>query len=615
MVVRLSLSPDLRMLLRRGTIATAVLVTIGLSALAGLIASRDYAAMEREVIARVERETGAALRFASRRQTLWPKPKIVFDSLSFSRADPGNKSQDIVVKAPQAILNFDLFDLIDGRIDGPSITLIRPEIEVAVGHLDAHLRSPRAITDIIDRFAGFFDGQTGFNRLRLELQQARLTFRGGMPDGGPLEMTPVDAKLRFSTSKGRIDLSARQNSPNRPLEFSASIPTRKVLDQDKTRAASFHVSGYDSRLSFAGTARRDPDMAMIGRLEVDVGKALEAIVLGETVNRRQSALQITSLSANVTLDPRGVGLDSLKISRAAKQLAGIAALREINGRWGVSATLAGDLVDGTAAYAAFQNTRTSEGAWSPKPLAINPLVGIDLDIRFSTKEFKLGKVSLSNVALSILTRQGRAELAIVDSRFGNGIVKARVSLADAPGGGQDLRVMASGERVEMGSLLERALGFNRLSGEGNIVLQVEGRGTSVAALASSLSGTGALEVRGGELSGIDLQRLLARSTDGRPDAALIFSLAGKTSFENLQVNFAVQDGRIEPVGSRFISPRVTAMLEGAIDLGAQRHQLAIVLKRRVDEPGKPGEFYAFRLDGPLFSPSLKPDLKLLLNRS
>ena len=116
--------------------------------------------------------------------------------------------------------------------------------------------------------------------------------------------------------------------------------------------------------------------------------------------------------------------------------------------------------------------------------------------------------------------------------------------------------------------------------------------------------------------GIDLARLLARSADQRPaEASLIFALAGKTPFDVLRANFALKDGRIEPVGSTFSTPRVTAMLEGGIDLPAQRHQLAIVLKRRVDEAGLPGEFYAFRLDGPLFAPSLKPDLKLLLNRS
>jgi hypothetical protein len=611
MMNRLSLSPRLRVLLRRGMIATAAVVLVALSGMIGLIASRDYAAIEREVISRIEKETGASLRFESRRQVLWPKPKIVFEKLVLSSA-----GQDLVVRAPQAILNFDLTDLLDGTIDGPVITLLQPEIEIVGGPLEAHLRSPRAITGLIDRIAGMFDTSSGFSRLRLSIQQAKIRFRNPVPGGEIIDLAQVEGRLRFSASRGRIDLYARQESTFHPLELSASLPTRLALVRDKAQPASIHISGYESRLVFGGTARRDPDIALMGRLEVSVGDAFERTILGERRDRREAKLDATSLAASMTLDPRGVGLESLKITQNSRHLSGIAALREINGRWGVSATLAGDLVDGSGAQAAFEALRMADGTWSAKPLTIVLLPGIDLDIRLSTREFKLGNVLLNNVALSILTRHGRAELAVVDSRFGDGTIKARVSLAGAADGTQELRLQASGERVDAGRLLEKALGFNRLSGDGNMVIQAEGRGKSIAAIVASLAGTGALEVRGGELVGIDLSRLLARSGDQRPaEASLIFALAGKTPFEILRANFALKDGRIEPVGSTFATPRVTAMLEGGIDLPAQRHQMAIVLKRRVDEAGLPGEFYAFRLDGPLFAPSLKPDLKLLLNRS
>ncbi len=69
------------------------------------------------------------------------------------------------------------------------------------------------------------------------------------------------------------------------------------------------------------------------------------------------------------------------------------------------------------------------------------------------------------------------------------------------------------------------------------------------------------------------------------------------------------------MGSSFVSPRVNAMLEGVTDLGQQRHQMIIVLRRRVEEANLPAEFYAFRVDGPLLAPTLRPDLRLLQNRS
>lgn len=608
MINRLSLSPRLRTVLRRGAIALAAVLLVALSAVIGLVASRDYAAIERQVIARIEQEANARLSFQSRRQTLWPKPKIVFEQLEFARA-----GGDFVVRAPRAVLNFDLTDLIDGTIDGPEITLVKPAIEITGPPLGTHLKSPRAVTGALERIAGLFDDPAGFARLRLSMQQAKITFHDAT--GVALELAEVDGRLRYSASRGRLDLFARQESSIRPLELSASLPTRQSLARNKPQAASVHLSGYESRLIFGGTAQRGPDLALVGRLELSVGEAFERAILAKAPEKREQRPDATSVVATMTLDPRGIGLESLRINRGAKQLAGIAAIREINGRWGISATLAGDLVDGTAAHAAFQGLRTADGGWSSKPLAINPLPAIDLDIRLSTREFKLGNFLLSNVALSILTRHGRAELAIVDSRFGDGMIKIRVSLTDAQDGGQELRLQASADKVDAGRFMEKTLGFNRLTGDGNMVIQAEGRGGTVAAIIANLNGTGAMEIRHGEIIGIDLARLLARSADPRPEAALIFALAGKTAFDVLNANFSVRNGRIEPVGSTFASARVTAMLEGGIDLPAQRHQMAIVLKRRIEETGLPGEFYAFRLDGPLFAPSLKPDLKLLLNRS
>ncbi|OYU46876.1 MAG: hypothetical protein CFE31_19485 [Rhizobiales bacterium PAR1] len=610
MLQRFSLSPRLRLVLRRGAIVAIALLVMALSGIAGLIASRDYAALERDVIARIEHESGTAIRFASRTQVLWPKPKIVFEQVVLTRP-----TQDVTVRAPQVVLNFGLFDLLDGTIDSPSFTLFEPEIDISGVTFAGLAQSPRAMTEALDRISGMFDEKSRFSRLRLVVRRGHVTLRNALAPGQALDLQPVEASLRYSASSEQIDLSARYASSIRPVEVSASLPTRRALAREKTRAASLQISGHESRLIFNGKARRDPDLALVGALEISLGERLERQWLGQAGSTEQRKLDATAITAAASLDPRGIALESLRIERASKQLAGIAALRELNGRWGVSATLAGDLVDGTAAQAAFQALRGPDGHWTTKPLALNPFPGVDLDIRLSTKEFRLGNVLIGNVALSILTRHGRSEFAVVDSRFGDGTVKARVSLADAADGTQELRLQASGDKVDAGKLLDKAMGFNRLAGEGNLVIQAEGRGVGVAALIGNLSGSGAMEIQSGELLGIDLNRLLARANEPRPELAVVYALAGKTDFEILRANFAVKDGRIEPVGSTFASARVAAMLEGGIDLNTQRHQLAIVLKRRVEEIGQPSEFFAFRLDGPLFSPSLKPDPKLLLNRS
>ncbi|MCZ8185951.1 MAG: AsmA family protein [Beijerinckiaceae bacterium] len=596
-------------LLRRMAVGIAVVAVLAVAGLATLILTRDYAAIEQGILARYEQDLGLTLRFGQRRQVLWPKPKIVYEDVAVRRL-----AGDGELRAPQAVIQFDLFDLMDGSIDGPALSLSKPDIRVDVGTLDARFRSPRSVTELLDQTIGMFGPSARFSRFRISVDEARITLSRAGPKGADLAFESIRGRFRYLAGRGRLDIDLTQVGIDDGFSLAASLPTQRTLAENRQGSATIQIGGLGSRLTFAGSMRRDPDLALIGRAEAQLGARLESR-LGGPYARPGSTDQPMTISSNMALDPRGVALEALRIVRGGKQLNGIAALRENNARWGLSATLAGDLVDGTAAHAAFQRLRQTDGSWSGEPLAINPLPIIDLDIRLSTREFKLGNVVLSNVALSVLTRQGRTELAIVDSRFGDGMVKARVSLIDNPEKQQELRLQASAERIDFGRLMDRAFGFNRLTGEGTLVVQAEAKGASVAALAGALNGSAAIDIKNGDVTGIDLAKLLTRATDARQDAALLFALAGKTSFETLRANFAIRDGKVEPVGSSFLSPRVTAMLEGVMDLAAQRHQMVVVLRRRIDEPPLPGEFYAFRLEGPLLAPSVRPDLRLLQNRS
>jgi len=610
MLKQLALSPSVRSWLRRGAVACVAIVLVGLSATAGLIASRDYVALEADALERFQSETGTRIRYASRKQSLWPKPRIEFTDIEITR--PG---EDIAIKAPSGRMSIEVMDLIDGRLDGPALSLQAPEIVLNGFKPKAFLRSPVAMADALDRFSGAFGKSPRFDRMRIAIRQAKVILRESGANKAETLIAPVDFNLTYSGRRERIEMVARHASTTHPVEFSMSLPTQRMLTKGRNLPAAIHISGHESRLTFTGTASRDADFALVGKLDTSIGERLERQFITFSQDNEQRQLSATAISASMTLDRRGIALEALKLERASKELAGIASLRDINGRWSISATLAGDLIDGTGAQAAFQSLKNPDNSWSKKPLVLNPLPNIDLDFRLSTKNFKLGNVNLSNVALSVLTRQGRSEFAVIDSRFGQGFIKARVNVAELGDGQQEVRFQASSDKVDTGKFLDRALGFNRLVGEGNLVIHAEGRGNNVASLISSLSGTAAMEVQSGELVGIDLVRLMARANEPRPELAVVYALAGKTSFESLRANFVVKDGRIEPVGSTFVSPKVTAMLEGVIDLITQRHQMAVILKRRVEEAGQPGEFFAFRIDGGLFSPGLKPDPKLLLNRS
>lgn len=606
-VIAALLAPHVLARLKMAVLALGVVALLFASAMVVLIASRDFSSMPARLVEAVASETGGELRLGKPDIRYWPQPRIVFGGLSYDHPGTG-----LSVKAGRAVLRIGLVDLLDGRLDQPHVLLDGADIHIRRDLFQRAAASPRGLTELFQNLGASFAGVRDLSAARLTLSGARISLSGeGAAD---TLFEPVDARLRYRASAGRIDLTARRNSALRPLEFSASLPTAAALAGGKSQPASLRLSGFGSRGSFEGTFTRNPELTIHGRGESSLQEDFERLI-GISISRgARSTDEPTRISGTVTLDARGGGLEALSITHGEGSLTGIASLRENAGRWGISATLAGDMVDGTATNAALQRLRTPDGGWSRRDLDINPASGIDLDLRLSTKTFKLGNMALENAALSVFTRRGRAEFAIADARYGGGTLKARISLMERPGG-QDLRFHISGDRIESETMLNQAFGLSRLRGISNFVLQGDSSGTTIAELAANLNGSGGVEIRSGMITGIDAHRLMSRVAEIRPEAALLASLGGRTAFDVISTHVTIRNGRIEPVGSNLATPRMIGLLEGAIDLAQQRHDLVIVLRRREDQPPLPNEFFAFRIEGALFAPQLRPDPGLLARKS
>lgn len=603
-------------LIKRTALGAAILCALGVLAAAVIVLQVDFVSAEKAAITRLEQETGLSIAYDAREEARFPSPHVVYRGLVVRRA-----GQEIV-KARHGDLRFGLVDLLDGNLDYPALMLRDAEAVLETGVLTGVVRSPKSILDTLERFAHIFDHQKAISRLNLVIEAGRLTLRGeqGVPDA---ELGPLAFVLEYSAEQGRVLARLSQagsGTPGKdaplaqqPLKVSLSLPTR--TGEARTRGETLRLDAVlgDSALSLNGMTRSAADFTIAGALKAQIGTSFDQL-LGLPMLASAERGEAGMLEADATLDSRGIGLDKLKVSIGRRAVTGIATLREVAERWSISATLGGDLIDGTAAHRVLQGVRDEKGGWSNVPLRFNPLPQVDLDLRLSSKAFRLGRFTLSQVALSVLTRATRAEMAIVDSRFGEGSFKARVVVGDGPGAVQALRLNISGENVESGELLEQAFGFDRITGPGSFVIQAAGQGRTVAEQLATLNGTAAFDIKDGVVSGIDLNRLMNRAADQRPETALLFSLVGKTPFEALRADFALRDGKLETVGSRFLTKTADAVMEGYTDIGAQQHRQTIVMRKRGENDNPQGEFFGFRLEGPLFSPSIKPDNRLLQDK-
>jgi|GEM_PF-1863973 len=599
--------PSRRVLLR-GALGVVALLALGVIALGGLIASRDLDALYGTIERDFQAETGGTLGFKAKRVLYWPRPRVVLDDVTITLAD-GLGS----LAAGRVVLDFGVLDLVDGVIDRPDIRVEAPVIHLTPGPLARFYQSPRALLSVLDKASASFEGHARLAALRLSLADAAVVLHQSESREGDLAFDRVDLDVIYSQRRSRIDLSAQRKSGPHPLFFHASLPARPALRDNRQAPFTLTAGGFGSHARLDGMLSRAPELALSATLEASLQEALGvALGMGRGESARPDAP--TLVSAGAMLDMRGGGLEALKISRDGATLSGIAALREYGGRWTVSATLAGDLVDGTATYAALQRLKTPEGAWSGRRVEVNPVPGLDLDLRLSTRAFRLGRMRFENAALAVFTRKDRAEFSIADAQFGAGSLKARITITERAAE-QDIKLLVAGDKLEAARFLDQAFGFNRIEGTGNFVFQLKSHGASVQALAQNLAGTGAFESRNGTLHGFDINRLMSRSAETRPEAALFSALGGKTGYETLSANLAVKNGRIEPVGYRLETPNATAQIEGAIDLGAQRHDWSVVLRRKQDQPGLRPEFFGFRIAGALLAPAIKPDMSLIEKRN
>ncbi|MFY8115961.1 MAG: hypothetical protein ACOVOC_17180, partial [Rhabdaerophilum sp.] len=308
-----------RTVLRRIALGLGALAVAAIAGLVGLILTRDYAAIEQAILTRYEQDLGLTLRFGQRRHVMWPKPKIVYDEVSVRRI-----AGDGELRAPQAIIQFDLIDLIDGSIDGPALGLIRPDIRVDVGALDARFHSPRSVTELLDQAIGLFGQSTRFSRFRISVDEARLSLSRAGPKGEDLVFESVRGRVRFLAGRGRLDIDLSQTGTADGFSVAASLPTQRALAESKQAAATIQIGAFGSRLTFAGSMRRDPDLALIGRTEAQIGEKLES-QLGMRAGRAGANEQPMTISSNMALDPRGVALEALRVMRGGRQLNGIAA--------------------------------------------------------------------------------------------------------------------------------------------------------------------------------------------------------------------------------------------------------------------------------------------------
>ena len=426
----------------------------------------------------------------------------------------------------------------------------------------------------------------------------------------------VSEERRLDASMANVDGRIEWIEAGRPLQFSVSATW-----QGEPVAAEGHVDAplnlrsggpSDARINittppadmvFEGTLNPTREAKFDGNLTADIRSpeavagwlafgdsppvfAKEILLNGKAVGSRDSlALNETQLEIN------GQQFDgSLNISR-------------IGPKTSVSGTLAARALDMAALLGAPPTFLDGSGRWSRPPVIPEPSDRLDLDLRVSASRATWGGHTLGDAAASLLQRDGRLTLKLLDGTAYQGALSGEASVQRSAAG-LETTASASLEDADLGALLSE-WGASTYTGRGGIKTNLHAVGAAPAELAASLSGTATLELQEGAIEGVNFEEALRRSLRRPVDVPRDMAI-GETKFASARAELQIEDGQANIVEARTEGPGAVISAQGVIDIVARewRAKIHAIQAGALGAPSADAARLTLALRGPWASPTI-----------
>jgi AsmA protein len=432
-----------------------------------------------------------------------------------------------------------------------------------------------------------------------------------------------------------FDLAVTAEAPQlaRLAEIMAvDAPGANVLGVAKARARVSGALGdlsfsdvslsHDSdllRIGFDGAAKLGAALTFDGKVAIaspDLRKLAAATGADLPAGEVYRSFSLTGETAGgtdrVALRNAVVQLDNLKGSGAATLLFG-------KDKPKLTATLRTDPLDVTP-YALASGAPRDDAAkapWQSTPIDLAPLKLVDATLDLDAAGLRYQKFDFGPTRVGVTVNGGRmnADLRQTSLFGGSGALSV---VADGSAAAPVLAIRANISGLGLQPLLQASSGFNRLSGNGDLIIDLTAQGATLAEVMASLNGQGALNMQNGQLAGVDFAQLVnsARSAATQRQIPLsAFGANASTSFSAMKASFAVKDG-VAAMGDMTIDASVMKISGGgSLDLGKQTLSLSLFPEFTDRTKGVNGYGLPLKLSGGWSGVNLSLDFDWLLQRA
>jgi AsmA protein len=519
-----------------------------------------------------------------------------------------NRSGEPAVAADELTARLRYFPLLAGRIEIADVTLVRPTINVTFaangesnwsGLIDT---LARALTPNPDHRTASFS--------EIDIQDGTVVVHDLGKDATE-RLENVEFQVAWPSISRSFGANGHFVWNDEPVEASLALTDFLAALTGDRSGLKVRVSGAPLQLAFDGSASALPTLKIEGALGVDAPSLRDAMRwtgssklpfggFGRFTLRAQSDIGggVIALS-NVNVDVDGNAAEgALTLSTGGQRL--------------VQGTLAADALDLTPYLSGVRLLARNERNWDALPIALDGFGDFNLDLRLSAASIKLSTAQLGRTAVAANLRNGKLDLTIGEAQAFGGTAKGTLGL-NVVDNGVGVSSHMQFVDVDLNDCLGQLFGVRKVTGHGNLAMNVDGSGASVMAVTRALNGTASVTAHSGALSGINVEQLLRR-LQRRPLSGSGDFRSGSTPFDELAINLKIDRGTVSVDDMHIDGPSVKLAVGGQASVPTRDLDLkgmaTLISTASADEFDLP-----FVVQGPWDDPIMLPDPQALIRRS
>ncbi len=591
--------------LKRLAIAVAAILAAGFATLVALSILIPAASVREAVQSEIRAVTGLDPMLGDDISlSLFPSGAVTFHKVLLG----DNRSTQPAVSADELTARLRYFPLLAGRIEIADVTLVHPTINVTFaangesnwsGLIDTLARALAPNAE--HRTASFSE---------IDIQNGTVVVHDVAKDATE-RLENVEFQVAWPSISRSFGANGRFAFNDQPIEASLTLSDFFAALTGERSGLKLRISGAPLQLAFDGSASARPTLKIEGALAIDAPSLREALRwtgdsklpfggFGRFTLRAQSDIGggVVAMS-NVNVEVDGNAAEgALTVSTEGHRL--------------VQGTLAADALDLTPYLSGVRLLARNERNWDTLPLTLDGFGDLNLDLRLSAASIKLARVQLGRTAVAANMHNGRLDLTIGEAQGFGGTIKGSLGLAVAENGVGVASHMQFAD-VDLNDCLSQIFAVRKVTGRGNLTLNIDGSGASVMGVTRALNGTASLTARSGALSGINIEQLLRR-LQRRPLSGSGDFRSGSTPFDELVVNLKIDRGTVAVENMHIDGPAVKLAVGGQASVPTRDLDLkgvaTLVASANADEFDLP-----FVVQGPWDDPIMLPDAQALIRRS